>query len=142
MSAGGSVAPILVYDGDCAFCSRVVRFVLRHDRRRRTVRFATREGVAGRAVRERHAALREVESLVWVDWEAGAERAQVHSDAVLAIAAYLGGAWAVLGGLGRAAPRPLRDGVYALVARVRRRIFRGAPECLVVSEAERDRVLD
>ncbi len=142
MSAGGSDAPILVYDGDCAFCSRAVRFVLRHDRRRRTVRFATREGAAGRAVRERHAALRDVESLVWVDWVAGAERAQIRSDAVLAVATYLGGVWAVLGGLGLLVPRPLRDGVYSVVARVRRRITRGAPECLMVTEAERGRVLD
>jgi predicted DCC family thiol-disulfide oxidoreductase YuxK len=142
LNGEGSAAPILVYDGDCAFCSRAVRFVLRHDRRRRTVRFAAREGAAGRAVRERHAALRDVESLVWVDWVAGAERAQIRSDAVLAVATYLGGVWALLGGLGLVVPRPLRDGVYSVVARVRRRIAGGAPECLVVTEAERGRVLD
>lgn len=142
MSAGGPAAPILVYDGDCAFCSRAVRFVLRHDRRRRTVRFATRDGRAGRAVRERHDSLRDVESLVWVDWAAGAERALIRSDAVLAVASYLGGVWTVLGSLGRMVPRPLRDGVYSVVARVRRRIARGAPACLVVTEADRGRVLD
>jgi predicted DCC family thiol-disulfide oxidoreductase YuxK len=142
LNGEGSAAPILVYDGDCAFCSRAVRFVLRHDRRWRTVRFAAREGAAGRAVRERHAALRDVESLVWVDWVAGAERAQIRSDAVLAVATYLGGVWALLGGLGLVVPRPLRDGVYSVVARVRRRIAGGAPECLVVTEAERGRVLD
>ena len=53
--------PILVYDGDCGFCARSVQFVLQHDRRG-IVRFAARDGDAGRALRERHA-LQAVESL-------------------------------------------------------------------------------
>jgi predicted DCC family thiol-disulfide oxidoreductase YuxK len=125
-------APILVYDGDCAFCSRAVRFILRHDHRRHTLRFAARTGEAGRAVRVRHAELADVESLVWVEADDGGERTRIHADAVLAVAEYLGGAWRMLGRLARIIPRPLRDLAYVAVARVRRRLVRGAPVCLVL----------
>lgn len=136
-----SDAPILVYDGDCGFCTRSVQFVLTHDTRRGTLRFASRDGEAGRAVRERHPELKSVESLLWVETVDGREVVSVHSDAVLATATYLGGFYALLAGLGRLVPKFLRDPVYKLVARVRRQIVRGAPTCHLPSSNELARML-
>lgn len=133
-------SPILVYDGDCGFCTRSVQFVLQHDKRG-TVRFAARDGVAGRALRERHAHLQSVESLLWVETVDGREVVRVYSDAVLATATYLGGVYAVLGGLGRVVPRVLRDPVYNAIARVRKRIMRGAPACHLPAPQELQRML-
>lgn len=134
-------APILVYDGDCAFCSRSVRFILRHDRRR-TVRFASRQGEAGRAVRLRHPALAQVDSLLWVAARDGREEVLVRSDSVLAIAAYLGGAFALLARVGRLVPRPVRDLGYGIVARFRRRLAFGGDACVLFTPEERARVLE
>ena len=134
-------APLLVYDGDCGFCTRSVRFILEHDTRRRTARFAARDGVTGRAVRERHAAVREIESLLWVDWHEGRERVRYYSDAVLAIAEYLGGGYALLGALGRIVPRVLRDPLYRAIARVRRRLVAGNTSCALPSPGESGRML-
>ena len=133
---------MLVYDGDCAFCSRSVQFILRHDRRRRTLQFAPRVGQAGSAVRTRHPALATVDSMVWVDRRAGSEVALVRADAVLAVAEYLGGAWRVMGALGKLVPRPLRDAMYGLVARHRRRLAASSAACVVFGPDERARVLD
>jgi predicted DCC family thiol-disulfide oxidoreductase YuxK len=133
-------APILVYDGDCGFCARSVQFVLSHDRRG-IVRFAARDGVAGRAVRERHPQLLSVESMLWVEFVDGREVVRSHSDAVLATATYLGGVYAVLAALGRLVPRFLRDPVYNAVARVRRRLMRGAPACALPQPHELARML-
>jgi len=140
-SPPASDAPILVYDGDCAFCSRSVQFILRHDRRR-TVRFAARGGVEGRAVRQRHPALLQVDSLIWVETIDGRERPLVRSDSVLAIATYLGGALGVLGRVGRLVPRVVRDAGYDLIARFRRRLAFGGEACVVFTPDERARVLD
>ncbi len=136
-----SNAPILVYDGDCGFCTRSVQFVLTHDTSRGTVRFAARDGEAGKAVRQRHPYLETVESLLWVETVDGREVVSIYSDAVLATATYLGGAYAVLGGLGRIVPRFLRDPVYKFVARIRKQIMRGAPSCHLPAPSELARML-
>lgn len=139
--SSASTDPILVYDGDCGFCTRAVQFVLAHDTRRGTVRFAARDGEAGRAVRQRHPHLQVVESLLWVETVDGREVVSIYSDAVLATATYLGGVYALLGGLGRIVPRLLRDPVYNLVARVRKQIMRGAPVCRLPAPHELARML-
>ena len=134
-------APLLVYDGDCAFCARSVQFILRFDRRR-TVRFAARDGVHGTAVRTRHPALASVDSLLWVDGLGAGEVVRTHSDAALAAARYLGGVWGVLAALGRVVPRPVRDTVYRIIARNRHRLGGGAAACVVFTPDERARVLE
>ena len=52
MSDGG-IPTTLVYDGACASCHAVVRFVLARDRRG-TMRFAARAGAYAQAVIRRH----------------------------------------------------------------------------------------
>jgi predicted DCC family thiol-disulfide oxidoreductase YuxK len=101
-----TAAPILLYDGDCAFCARSVRFLLDHDTRRRDARFAAKTSAAGHAVLGRHPEMAAVDSLVWVESTASAgEVALVRSDALLAIARYLGGGWSALGAMSRVIPR-------------------------------------
>ncbi len=136
----GTDGPILVYDGDCGFCARSVQFVLQHDRKG-TVRFAARDGEAGRAVRERHPQLKTVESLLWVEMRDGREVVAIHSDAVLRTAQYLGGVYAVLASIGGLIPRFLRDPAYRVVAKLRRRIFSGAAACRLPTPAELHRMM-
>lgn len=137
--AGGA---LLLYDGDCGFCARSVQFVLRHERRRRTLRFASLQGPYGSEVRARHAEVDGVDSIIWYEppgGEAGrGERVLVRSDAVLAVLSYLGGGWRLLGALGRLVPRVVRDGAYDLVARHRRRLASN-DVCLLPTVAQRAR---
>jgi len=103
-----------------------VQFLLRHEGRRHDLRFAPLQGFPNL----------ETNSMVWRD----GERTLVRSDAVLAAARYLGGIWAALAGLGAMIPRPIRDGLYRLVARHRHRF--GGPACVIPSAAQRSRFLD
>lgn len=133
---------MLLYDGDCAFCARSVQFILAHDVRRRDARFAAREGAAGQRTLAGHPAAAAADSLVWVESPGGVERAQIRYRAVLAICRYLGGAWALLAGLGWLVPRPLGDAAYDWVARRRRRLAGGTDACVLFTPEERTRVLD
>jgi len=123
--------PVLLYDGTCGFCAESVQLVLRHDRRG-VARFAPVQGTFGAEIVARHPELRLVDSMVWVEpaGEGESERVFVRSAAALRVARYLGGIWRVLL-LGRVLPAPIRDGLYAFVARHRHQIT-GTRDCLVV----------
>jgi predicted DCC family thiol-disulfide oxidoreductase YuxK len=135
---------LLLYDGTCGFCARSVQFVLRHEGRDRSLRFASLDGETGREIRARHPELQTVDSLIWYDPRASPTRPlRIRSDAVLTVASYLGGIWRVLSWLGRVIPRSLRDAAYDLIARHRREIGATAAEsCLIPTAEQRGRFVD
>ena len=106
--------PVLLYDGDCGFCSRAVTFVLAHERRPGLL-FAPRRGTFGQAVTRRHPQLATANSLAWLDRGPAGERLLLRSEAVLRVARHVGGVAAVAG-LARLVPRAWRDAAYRLVA--------------------------
>jgi predicted DCC family thiol-disulfide oxidoreductase YuxK len=136
------VGPVLLYDGTCGFCADSVQLVLRHDRRR-TLRFASLQGVFGTAVRARHPELAQADSVAWVEpaIPGHAERVLLRSDAALRVAAYLGG-WFHLMRVAAVLPRRLRDAAYDLVARHRHQLSGDGPSCLVPGPEVRARFLD
>jgi predicted DCC family thiol-disulfide oxidoreductase YuxK len=138
--AAAAAGPWLLFDGTCGFCARSVQFVLRHEGRRRTLRFASLQGAYGRDVRARQPELTHVDSIIWcAPSEPGrAERVLMRSDAVLEVLQYLGGGWRVLGVLGRAVPRVVRDAAYDLVAGHRRRLASNEA-CLLPAADQRAR---
>lgn len=133
--------PVLVYDGACAVCSGSIRLILRHDPRG-PLRFASRSGEFAARLGERHAELRDAKTLIWLDrGPDGAERLRVRSEALMAVAAYLGGWWR-LGLAARILPRPVRDAAYAWFARNRQRFAGTSGECFVPDAECRARFLD
>ncbi|MES1167124.1 MAG: DCC1-like thiol-disulfide oxidoreductase family protein [Pseudomonadota bacterium] len=114
--------PVLLFDGECALCHRVVRRLLRLDRRG-VLRFAPLQGRGAQAYLRAHGLPTEVFStLVFVpDWPGGAAKPLLRTDGVIAALRAAGrpGPARLLA----AVPRGLRDAGYAFVARVRHRIF-------------------
>jgi predicted DCC family thiol-disulfide oxidoreductase YuxK len=131
-------APALVlFDGVCNLCNGAVQWLLARDRRER-LSFASLQSQAAR--RELDAAgvtATLPDSIVLV--ENG--RVFTRSDAVLRIAALLGLPWS-LAAVARILPRPLRDTVYAWIARHRYAWFGKREACLVPTPALRRRFLD
>ncbi len=124
---------IVLFDGGCGFCSWWVRTAVRHERDSK-MRFAPLDSDVGRALRERHGlGLGSLDSVVLI--EGG--RAYTESDAALRIVARFRSPWRWLRALG-VVPRPLRDGVYRLIARHRRRLM-GAGSCELPDELTRSR---
>lgn len=133
-------APVLLYDGVCGFCNKSVQLILNHDRRG-TLRFAALQSDYGRALLERHAELRGVDSVVFVEQAPGGERVHTRSEAALKVAAYLGGFWKLFLAA-KVLPRPLRDHCYDLFARNRYKFFGKYDACLLPPPEVRARFLD
>lgn len=131
---------LVLYDGRCPLCHRVVRFLLRADPDRRLC-FAPLQGETGGRVRDYHGFPDDLATLVYVrDFGMSSEQVLFKSSAVLGPLADLGFVWWALSLL-RVVPRPLRDLLYDWVARNRSRWFGRYDSCPLPSPAERSRFL-
>ena len=128
--------PLVVFDGDCGFCARDIRFLLRHDREAR-YRFTSCQSELGTALL-RHFGYKTDDYDTSLLVEAG--RAYAKSDGVIRSVAGLGGAWRLVSAL-LIFPRPLRDALYDLVARNRMRIAGRTNACDVPAPEHRARFL-
>lgn len=116
--------PVLLYDGECGLCNRVVHALLRADPAGRLHYAPLQSEPAQGYLRAQGLPTEDFDSLVFVpDWGNPAPGAyRLRSDGVLAAAAAIGGGWRVLAWL-RVMPRFLRDPFYRLIARMRYRMF-------------------
>jgi predicted DCC family thiol-disulfide oxidoreductase YuxK len=135
--------PIILYDGVCGLCNRLVQFVLKHDSRS-CFRFASLQSDFAARVLRRHGAAPEDLDTVYVvlDHALPGERLASRSDAAVMVLQELGGGWSVLGMVLRVLPGWLRNWGYNLVARNRYRIFGKVDSCQTLSEKDRRRFLD
>mgnify|MGYP000856646347 FL=1 len=130
-------APVIVFDGVCALCSRWVRFLLRFDRHGR-YRFAAMQGTHGRRLMRAHG-LDPDDPLSFLLVEHG--HAHTDTDAIVRVLAGLGGPWR-LAALARLLPRSLRDRGYRWLARNRYRWFGRHGSCYLPSPEQVHRFLD
>lgn len=128
--------PVIVFDGECIFCSGWVNFVLRHDKHGR-YRFISAQSPLGQAL-YRHYGLdsRSFETNILL--EDGI--AHLKSEGSLRMAAGLGFPWR-LACLLRVLPRRIRDPLYERVARNRYRIAGRRTACFVPAPEHRARFL-
>lgn len=121
--------PVLVYDGDCAFCTTCVQFIERRIKPRcETTPWQFADLGALRVAQERAAY-----EVLWVT-PAGVTYGGAQAVAKLLLNA--GGAWAVAGALLRLAPlRWVAPGAYRLIAANRERMPGGTPACALPSAA-------
>jgi predicted DCC family thiol-disulfide oxidoreductase YuxK len=122
--SGYEGSPVLLFDGECGLCQRIVRVLLRCDRRGE-LRFAPLQGPAAQGYLRSHGLpTADFDSLVFVpDWsrpDRGDHRLRTDG-AVAALRAAGGPRWVI--GLISAWPPAWRDGAYRLIARWRYRIF-------------------
>jgi len=127
---------VIVFDGDCLFCQRSVRFIHRHDRAN-AYRFAARQTRAGARLLGDAGVGLAPNTMVLIDDQG----TWLRSDAVLRIAGRLGAPWSAARVL-LAVPRPLRDGVYRVVARIRHRLAPMLPACELPDAALRAKILE
>jgi predicted DCC family thiol-disulfide oxidoreductase YuxK len=131
---------VLLFDGECGLCTRIVQLVLRADRKG-TLCFASLQGDFARKIIARHAELRAVDSMALLDaTAAGDYHVSVRSEAALRLARYLGFPWSLFG-LARVIPRPIRDRGYDWIARRRHRWFGPALTCQLPTPEQQKRMV-
>lgn len=127
---------MIFFDGECGLCHRTVRFIVRHDRKRR-FRFAPLQGQTFLDRVPEVVRSRLPDTLVV---SPGDGRFLLRSDGVLHVLETLGGSWRVLARVGAWLPRRLRDGLYDAVATRRASLFsRPVQVCPVVEPEPRRR---
>jgi len=135
--------PIILYDGVCGLCNRLVQFLLRHDKRKH-LRFASLQSDFAGAVLRRHGLdPKDLDTFHFVEnYDRQDERVFDRSDAVLKAGRALGGVWAMLASVASIFPRALLDQLYRLVARNRYRVFGKFESCMLPDPSQRNRFLD
>lgn len=158
--------PVLLYDGVCGLCNRMVQFVLRRDPAA-VFRFASLQSGLATSILARHGAdARDLDSVyVVVNYELADERLLSRSEAVAFVLQHLGAAelrsarpglrpgptqatpipgslfWRLARRVLRLVPGSLRDLGYRLVARNRYRMFGRYDTCPIPTEGTRSRFL-
>jgi predicted DCC family thiol-disulfide oxidoreductase YuxK len=126
--------PLFVFDGVCVLCSGGASWVMRVDREAR-VNFTPAQGLIGRALYIHYRVEMDETYMLIANG-----RAFTASRGYLELCRILGGGWRILR-VAAIIPEPLRDRVYALIARNRYRWFGKAGYCELLTAAQRRRLL-
>jgi predicted DCC family thiol-disulfide oxidoreductase YuxK len=137
--------PIVLYDGVCGLCNRLVRFIIRRDSNA-IFRFASLQGAfASRILASHHLNPGDLDTVYVVvaqNSEHPGELILSRSDAALFVLKQFGGLYKPAAFLLQRLPRFLRDPAYNLVARHRYRIFGRFESCPLPDAQDRSRFLD
>lgn len=128
--------PLIVFDGYCGLCSRLVQFVLRHDRLG-VYRFLPAQTPLGTALFG-HYGLDAEDYDTFILLRDG--QGHFVSDAAIEMSRELGTPWSWSPAL-RVVPKVIRDWVYLLIAHNRMRFFGRRDTCHLPRPDERDRFL-
>jgi predicted DCC family thiol-disulfide oxidoreductase YuxK len=125
---------IVLFDGHCNLCTGSVQRLIRLDPRQH-LRFASLQSNVGQHYLRAFSIPADTDSFVVVH----EGRAWLQGDGVLAVGRALGGYWKVPATVGLLVPRPLRNAMYAYLARNRYGWFGATDSCWVPSPALRGR---
>ncbi|WP_299579927.1 DCC1-like thiol-disulfide oxidoreductase family protein [uncultured Sunxiuqinia sp.] len=126
---------LILFDGYCTLCSRLVQLILKYDRRKHFL-FCALTSDTGQKIRQHLAIPEDIDSILLV------ENGQyyTHSEAVLKIAKQLGGFFRI-GLIGRIMPKSWRDQLYCWIAKNRFHWFGRRNSCRMPLPEETDRFL-
>ena len=126
---------IIVFDGVCNFCNRVVQIIIRHDPSAQ-IHFTAQQTEAGEKLLHQYSIKESISSVVFITKGA----VYYQSDAVIEIAKLLTG-WPTVFKYTIIVPRFFRNYIYQLIAANRYRLFGKQDLCMVPKEEDKKRFL-
>jgi predicted DCC family thiol-disulfide oxidoreductase YuxK len=134
--------PIILYDGVCGLCNRLVQFVLKRDKTDR-FRFAALQSEFAGDVLRRHGVNPQAPDTMYLllNYSQPDERLAARSDAAVQILGDLGGNWRALASIVQLLPRWFRDKAYNLIAQNRYQLFGKYQTCQIPDEKYRSKFL-
>jgi predicted DCC family thiol-disulfide oxidoreductase YuxK len=132
---------LVLYDGVCGLCNRLVSFLLRHHRRDQ-FRFAPLQSELAQTLLRRYGLdPNDFDTVVVLaDFGQPAERALTRSQAALWAVSRVGGIWRLFA-IAKLIPLSLREGLYRFIARRRYRIFGKYDQCPLPRPEDRGKFL-
>lgn len=124
---------IIVFDGVCNFCNRVVQIIIRHDPSAQ-IHFTAQQTEAGEKLLHQYSIKESISSVVFITKGA----VYYQSDAVIEIAKLLTG-WPSVFKYTIIVPRFFRNYIYQLIAANRYRLFGKQDLCMVPKEEDKKR---
>lgn len=125
---------LFVFDGVCVLCSGGASWLMRLDYKRK-VNLTSAQGTLGQSLYA-HFGLALDESYLLID----GGKAYTASAGYLQLCKILGGPWQLLR-VGWLVPRPMRDWLYAQIAKNRYRWFGKTEFCVLLSDEQRRRLI-
>jgi predicted DCC family thiol-disulfide oxidoreductase YuxK len=126
---------IIVFDGVCNFCNRVVQIIIRHDPSAQ-IHFTAQQTEAGEKLLHQYSIKESISSVVFITKGA----VYYQSDAVIEIAKLLTG-WPSVFKYTIIVPRFFRNYIYQLIAANRYRLFGKQDQCMVPKEEDKKRFI-
>lgn len=124
---------IVLFDGECSFCSRSVQFIIGHDPSERFKFTPSQADVAGQIKAAYH-----IENVTGTMILIQNGQAYTHSDAALRIASQLSWPWCWAKGF-LIIPGCLRNSMYKFISHNRHRLGGGKQSCMMPIDAIRKR---
>jgi predicted DCC family thiol-disulfide oxidoreductase YuxK len=132
-----SYEAIVVFDGECGFCSSVVTFALRHEASPGLI-FTSNSSQWGRALCARYGLEAQARDTIIV---IAGGTALIRSDAVIHMARFLKPPFSFIR-VSRFIPRPFRDAAYRCVAAIRHRLPGIGDRCELLPPEQQARIVE
>ncbi len=127
---------IIIIDGVCNLCNGAVKLILKYDKEERFIFTPMQSDTGTRLLKEFGLDPLDTDTILLVS----DGRAYVKSEAVFEIIKGLKGGWRLLS-IFHFLPLSLRDGIYSVVARHRYGVFGKRDNCLVPTDALKNRFI-
>jgi predicted DCC family thiol-disulfide oxidoreductase YuxK len=132
---------LVLYDGVCGLCNKLVAFLLRRDRHDQ-FRFAPLQSEFAQALLRRYALdASDLDTVIVIaDFQQPSEQALTRSEAALWAIERLGGPWRLFT-IAKLIPHSFREAAYEFIARRRYRVFGKYDECPLAKPEDRPKFL-